>query len=98
MHAQQFDLPPPKDWQVFEDLCHALWQREWRCPAIQKHGRSGQQQRGVDIFGRPEGDNRYHGIQCKAKSKAAGGIAALTAKEVRLEVEEAKKRRSEEAT
>jgi len=88
---QQLNLHPPRDWQVFEDLCHALWEREWRCPTIQKHGRSGQPQRGVDIFGKPNGGAHYHGIQCKAKAKsgADGKIFALVPNDIRREVEEA---------
>jgi GNAT superfamily N-acetyltransferase len=90
MAPQQLVLKPPRDWQVFEDLCHALWEREWRCATIQKHGRSGQAQRGVDIYGKPDGGAHTHGIQCKAKSSTAGGIAALTIQEIRREVEQAK--------
>jgi hypothetical protein len=51
MDMQQLILHPPRDWQVFEDLCRALWEREWRCATIQQHGRSGQTQLGVDIYG-----------------------------------------------
>lgn len=85
MDVQQLDLPPPRNWQDFEDLCHAIWQREWRCPMIQKHGRSGQVQSGVDIFGKPNGQDRFHGIQCKLK--AAG--QKLTVQEVSIEVQAA---------
>src|SRR6266542_6150435 len=90
MDPQQLDLPPPKNWQDFEDLCHALWECEWSCPTIQKNGRSGQTQRGVDIFGRPFGGDKFHGIQCKLKSIDAGGSPVLTRAEIEHEVAQAK--------
>ena len=71
-------------------ICHALWEREWACATIQQHGRSGQKQRGVDIYAKPNGGAHYHGIQCKAKSSTADRIAKLTVAEIRREVEEAK--------
>jgi hypothetical protein len=30
-------LPPPRDWQAFEDLCGDLWRELWRDPEAQKH-------------------------------------------------------------
>jgi len=90
MARQQLVLHPPRDWQVFEEICHSLWEREWKCATIQQHGRSGQAQHGVDIYGKPDGGAHYHGIQCKAKSSAAGRIAALSVKDIRREVEEAR--------
>ncbi len=48
-------LPPPRDGQPFEDLCRDLWAELWRDPNAQKHGRSGQKQHGVDVFGQPAG-------------------------------------------
>jgi formylglycine-generating enzyme required for sulfatase activity len=86
---QHFDLPPPKNWQDFEELCHALWELEWDCPSIQRHGRSGQNQRGVDIFGLPKNGAKIHGIQCKLKSSSVGSIV-LTSAELEREVTEAK--------
>jgi hypothetical protein len=49
----KLDLPQPRDWQVFEDLCRDLWAERWGNPNTRKHGRTGQKQRGVDIFGQP---------------------------------------------
>jgi hypothetical protein len=86
----QLDLPPPQNWQDFEALCHALWEQEWNCPTIQRNGRSGQCQRGVDIFGRPDGGDKFHGIQCKLKSIDSAGRAILTPAEIEREVDEAK--------
>jgi tetratricopeptide (TPR) repeat protein len=80
--------PPPKDWQKFERLCHALWRRIWGDLNAQMNGRPGQQQHGVDVFGTPRGDTRFHGIQCKRKDLVLG--TQLTEEEVLAEVENAK--------
>jgi hypothetical protein len=62
----KLDLPPPRDWQVFEDLCRDLWAELWGDPNAQKHGRTGQKQRGVDVFGQPAGGGgAWEGVQCK---------------------------------
>ncbi len=57
-------LPPPSNWQDFESLCVDLWREEWKDTTIQRNGRSGQTQNGVDIVGRPD-KNVWGGIQCK---------------------------------
>jgi hypothetical protein len=90
MDAQQLDIPPPTNPQDFENLCHAIWECEWNCATIQRNGRSGQKQRGVDIFGQPHGEVQYHGIQCKVKSGDTAGRPALTRSEIDHEVAEAK--------
>ena len=46
-------LNPPANWNDFEDLCHKLWRSIWGDPNTQKHGRRGQAQHGVDIYGKP---------------------------------------------
>ena len=46
-------LNPPANWNDFEDLCHKLWRSIWGDPNTQKHGRKGQAQHGVDIYGKP---------------------------------------------
>lgn len=60
-------IPPPKNWQDFEDLCADLWQEEWKNNSIQRYGRNGQAQQGVDIVGRLTGKDigGWVGIQCK---------------------------------
>lgn len=63
----ELELPRPKNWQDFETMCWALWKDIWRDPNAQKNGRSGQPQHGVDVFGRPCGSQKYHGVQCKGK-------------------------------
>jgi Restriction endonuclease len=62
--VQGLDLPKPKNWQDFEIIvCDAMSQR-WKSPNLQKNGRSGQKQKGIDIYG-PGDIGRRVGIQCK---------------------------------
>ncbi len=57
-------IPPPKTWQEFEDITLSCLKIKWRSNDLKKHGRLGQPQNGVDIYG---SDNLGHrvGIQCK---------------------------------
>lgn len=80
-------LPPPSNWDAFEDLCYRLWQSIWG-PTTQKHGRRGQPQNGVDIFGIPYSRDRYTGIQCKGKNGNYG--AKLNNSEISKECEKAR--------
>ena len=57
--------PPPSDPVAFESLCLDLWKELWADPGAQKNGRSGQSQRGVDVFGCFDG--KHVGVQCKQK-------------------------------
>lgn len=81
-------LPKPENWQTFESLCKKLWGEIWDCPEIKKNGRSGQKQHGVDIYGIPNGQVSYFGIQCKGKDENTG--KNLTEKEIYEEIEKAK--------
>ncbi len=63
------DLAAPANWQDFESLCCDLWRRLWADPEAQKHGRSGQPQAGVDVFGRPGCGADWAGVQCKQKGR-----------------------------
>ncbi|WP_426337002.1 hypothetical protein ACN9MY_06245 [Pseudoduganella sp. R-31] len=81
---QSMELPRPKNWQEFEDITRDALINRWQSPDLQKHGRSGQSQAGVDIHG-PDYLGRTVGIQCKKyKSK-------LTMKTVRAEILNAEK-------
>lgn len=62
-------LRRPTNWQDFETLCKKLWGEIWKCPEIKKNGRSGQNQNGVDVYGIPDGEMSYYGIQCKGKDE-----------------------------
>lgn len=83
----RLSFPPPSTWQDFEALCHDLWRREWDDPHAKLHGRSGQKQHGVDIFGRRGGaEGGWEAVQCKQKTFGQ----QLTEAMIRAEVKEAK--------
>ncbi len=56
---------PPIYWQQFEDLTHALFQKVFGDPTPTKHGRPGQSQHGVDVYGTYTQAGWLVGIQCK---------------------------------
>ena len=80
-----------KDWgaTAFESLCLDLWKDIWQDSGAQKHGRRGQKQDGVDLFGREKG--ALVGVQCKQKD----GRLWSKVTEAELEVEVAAARRFE---
>jgi hypothetical protein len=80
-------LPIPKNWQDFEQLCHALWKEIWGDPNAQRNGRAGQAQAGVDIFGQPMYLHRLSGVQCKDKDSRLG--SSLSASELVAECKKA---------
>jgi hypothetical protein len=76
MQFRSKQIPPPKHWEEFEDLCHALFKRVWRDPLAQKHGRRGQAQHGVDVFGSLDNASiTICGVQCKGKDRHYGAKA-----------------------
>ena len=65
------ELPVPKSWDEFEDICADLFGRIWNDHNIVRYGRMGQRQNGVDIRGHlPAGG--IAGVQCKKKTSMAG--------------------------
>lgn len=81
-------IHPPKSWETFEDLCHALFKVVWKDRLAQKNGRRGQPQHGVDVFGRRDGvGGRYEGVQCKGKIAHYGALATL--EELKAEISKA---------
>ena len=60
-------LLPPDDPVTFELLCRDLFREIWRDPNTQLHGRRGQPDSGVDVFGRPNQGDQYAGVQCKKR-------------------------------
>lgn len=83
-------VPKPIYWPDFEDLCKKLWGAEWQIPSkIKKNGRSGDDQSGVDVVGKPLGHSNYWAIQCKGKDDYTD--AKLTKNEIEDEIEKAKK-------
>jgi hypothetical protein len=49
----QTDLSPPQSWDEFEDIVADLYARLWGEPHVERYGRSGQAQQGVDIYSQP---------------------------------------------
>lgn len=81
-------VPPPSSWRDFEALCCDLWRQIWQDSSTQRHGRSGQPQCGVDVYGRPFRSCSFAGIQCKGKSNYLDSV--LTIQEIEAEVEKAR--------
>jgi hypothetical protein len=82
-------LRKPENWQDFETLCKKLWGEVWGISSkIKKNGRLGQPQSGVDIYGIPNGESDYWGIQCKGKDDYTN--SQLTEGEIDKEIEKAK--------
>ncbi|MEM7203293.1 MAG: SUMF1/EgtB/PvdO family nonheme iron enzyme [Planctomycetota bacterium] len=83
---------PPSSWEDFERLCADLWSSIWGAHA-ERHGRRGQNQQGVDVYGQMA-DGRWGGVQCKLKSRVTGRAPRLTEDEVVAEIAAAKTFRS----
>ncbi len=79
------EFPPSRSWDDLEELCWDLFRTEWNDPNAVRHGRQGQAQAGVDIYGRRNGRGPYIGVQCKAH----GPRGTLTLPELRDEVRKA---------
>lgn len=77
-------LAKPRDWDEFESICSDVFKRRWNDPNIQRHGRSGQRQDGVDIYGLAQHlePNGHAAVQCKA-------CEVLSITDVRAEVAKA---------
>lgn len=82
------NLPTPKDWDEFENLCADLFSKEWGDRNATRNGRQGQRQHGVDIYGSPT-TGGLAGVQCKGKR--TWPPRPLTIAEIDKEVAEAKK-------
>lgn len=82
-----FNIPPPTDGFLFEDLCRDLFKAEYPEAHIAPNGRPGQGQQGVDLYIN-RGQNGYLGIQCKCRSENTD--RARLAAELKLELEKAR--------
>lgn len=79
-------IPRPADEQAFERASVVLWRALLNDRSVQRNGRRGQRQNGVDLFGIRDNDAAWQvGIQCKLKSEGH----SLTESEVRDEVQKA---------
>jgi hypothetical protein len=82
-------IQKPENWQDFETLCKKLWGEIWGIPnQIKRNGRLGQNQAGVDVYGKPKGESTYWGIQCKGKDEYTN--AQLSKPEIDKEIKKAK--------
>ncbi len=57
-------IPPPKSWDEFECICQSALKIKWGSPNLQRNGRQGQAQAGVDIYG-DDDLGRFVGVQSK---------------------------------
>ncbi|HHC6517428.1 TPA: hypothetical protein ACN35K_004651 [Vibrio parahaemolyticus] len=57
-------IPPPNGWEEFESIVKSALGLRWRTSDLTMHGRQGQKQDGVDIYGTDD-LARLVGIQCK---------------------------------
>jgi hypothetical protein len=89
MNFNAKQIAPPKYWQEFEDLCRAIFRHVWNDDTATKNGRTGQQQHGTDISGRPRGSDGFHGVQCKDKDTILG--SEVTQAEFDAEITKAEK-------
>jgi tetratricopeptide (TPR) repeat protein len=81
------ELPAPKRWQELESICFDVFSRLWKTTDAELHGRTGQPQAGVDVYGTNRVEGLFTGVQCKGKDADYGG--ALTERELRDEVAKA---------
>jgi hypothetical protein len=59
-------VPPPTDWSEFEDITRSALKVKWRSSDMQRNGRNGQKQHGIDVYGHDD-LSRLVGIQCRNK-------------------------------
>lgn len=64
----------PRSWEEFEEIVCAAAKNRWRSPDFTLHGRKGQAQSGVDVYGEDQ-DGELMGIQCK---NTDGGVSDAT--------------------
>jgi tetratricopeptide (TPR) repeat protein len=78
-------LPKPKDWQDFERKTRDLFAHVLADPNTRMHGRTGQPQHGVDIWGyRKEDLTKLVGVQCKLSNDE------IAVAELKIELQKAK--------
>jgi hypothetical protein len=82
-------LLPPQNWDEFEQLCHELWIELLSDAEVKMHGRRGQSQKGIDVYGYDHraGTRELVGIQCKGKDNYLN--RNVTEAELREEVRKA---------
>lgn len=81
----RMDHRKPRSPEDFEILCLKLLRAYWKCDQLERYSTSGGAQHGVDLIDL-SGQEPLRGAQCKLHEEGK----AITAKEVRDEVEKAK--------
>lgn len=72
-------VPPPKSWDEFEEIVLSAAKLRWKHQGLYRHGRQGQRQDGVDVFG-TDSDGKRIGMQCK--NTLAGVSQAVAESEI----------------
>jgi len=80
-----YSINPPESEVVFEELCLEVLKRHWSRPGLERFGKKGENQYGVDIFD-TLGESPEYAAQCKLKEQ----WKSLEPGEIRAEVEKAK--------
>lgn len=81
------EIPRPKGEDDFEELALAIFRAVWKDPGAQLHGRRGQGQDGVDLYGEDRfGGSGLNGVQCKHHGSATPVKDKDLLKELREEV------------
>jgi hypothetical protein len=70
------EIPPPANWQDFEILTLDISRLLWKDDYAERNGRSGQEQKGVDVYGYNHGMKEHTGIQCKKRKRRLAGVEA----------------------
>ena len=90
MPGIEVEIAPPTTWQDFERLTLDYARRAWKDDYAERHGRQGQAQAGVDVFGLNRSAFEETGIQCKKKQNSGTPSKRLTIGEIDAEVSAAK--------
>ena len=77
---------PPQNDDDFEEFCCELLKLHWKRPDLERYGRNGQRQFGIDIF-----DPKQKKPIRVAQAKCYNPLVSLAPKEIQTEVDQAKK-------
>ncbi|EMJ6444710.1 hypothetical protein AADZ13_004992 [Bacillus cereus] len=78
------EIPRIENEEIFENLCLDLIKANCRYENVNRNGRRGQKQDGVDIFARNKQSFEWIGIQCKVKTNGS-----IKEEEIKKEIEKA---------
>ncbi|WP_396331125.1 hypothetical protein [Burkholderia anthina] len=73
------NVNPPRSWDEFEAITCSAAKNRWNNPNFTRHGRQGQKQDGVDVYGN-DNDGKLVGLQCK--NTVSGVTEEMIAEEV----------------